>query len=89
MEGTLWDYTYVGFFDRMDPNGKTWPGAKSITEVIERLKAVETTMDDQAAALPGWSLDPIYYDNERVTREHLTRSRPAAPSACYTHPATF
>jgi len=79
MEGTLWDYTYVGFFDRMDPNGKIWPGAKSIAEVIERLKAVETTMDDQTSPLPGWSLDPIYYDNERVTREHLDQVSSSRP----------
>ena len=22
MEGTLWDYVYCGYFDRMDPDGK-------------------------------------------------------------------
>ncbi len=70
MEGSLWSFTYVGYFDRMDPNGKVWSGAKSIPEVIERLKIIESTLPEDAP-LPGWSLDPIYYDNERVTREHL------------------
>ena len=26
MEGTLWRYVYCGFFDRLDPNGKSWAG---------------------------------------------------------------
>ena len=33
MEGTLWKYTYVGFFDRMDPNGHLWDGLKGIEEL--------------------------------------------------------
>ena len=79
MEGTLWQYTYVGYFDRMDPDGKIWPGAKSIADVIERLKAVELSMGDKASPLPGWSLDPIYYNNERVTREHLDQVSSSRP----------
>ena len=70
LEGSLWAFTYVGYFDRMDPNGKVWPGVKSIPEVIERLKETETSLPADAP-LPGWSLDPIYYNNERVTRDHL------------------
>ena len=79
MEGTLWDYIYVGYFDRMDPDGKVWPGARSIAEIVERLKAVDASMHDEAAPLPGWSLDPIYYDNERVTREHLDQVSSSRP----------
>ena len=29
MEGTLWRHVYCGFFDRMDPDGKIWPGIKT------------------------------------------------------------
>ena len=36
MEGTLWRKVYLGWFDRTDPSGKTWPGLKSINEIIER-----------------------------------------------------
>ena len=28
MEGSLWRKVYCGYFDRMDPNGKIWPGCK-------------------------------------------------------------
>ena len=29
MEGTLWRYVYCGYFDRTDPDGKVWSGAKT------------------------------------------------------------
>ncbi|MGB1310903.1 MAG: amidohydrolase [Leucothrix sp.] len=79
MEGTLWDNTYVGYFDRMDPDGKVWSGVKSIPEVIERLKSVDLTMTGVDAPLPGWQLDPIYFDNERMTREHLDQVSATRP----------
>jgi predicted amidohydrolase YtcJ len=71
MEGTLWRYVYCGFFDRMDPDGKTWDGLTSIEAVLARLRAAEALMDDPDAPLSGWSLDPIYLDNKRVTRQDL------------------
>ncbi len=71
MEGTLWRYVYCGFFDRMDPNGKTWDGLKSIEDVLARLREAEVQMEDPDAPLSGWSLDPIYLDNRRVTRADL------------------
>ena len=40
-EGTFWRYTYLGRFDRMDPEGKMWPGAESIEDVLARLQEAE------------------------------------------------
>ena len=79
MEGTLWKYSYVGFFDRMDPHGKVWEGVKSIEGVLERLKEREAELTDPDAPLPGWSLDPIYFDNERVSREDLDKVSSTRP----------
>ena len=79
MEGTLWKYAYVGFFDRMDPHGKVWEGAKDIDAVIKRLIERESTLEDPTAPLPGWSLDPIYFNNERVTREDLDKVSTTRP----------
>lgn len=84
MEGTLWKYTYVGFFDRMDPHGKVWSGAKDISSVIERLQEADAAMDDPDKPLPGWSLDPIYFGKDgeggaRVTREDLDKVSTARP----------
>ncbi len=79
MEGTLWKYTYVGFFDRMDPHGKVWSGVKAIGEVLARLKESEAKLSDPDAPLPAWSLDPIYFDNERVTRQDLDKVSETRP----------
>lgn len=79
MEGTLWRYAYCGFFDRLDPHGKMWSGLKTIDAVLERLKEVEATLQDPDAPLPGWQLDPIYFDNERVSRADLDKVSSTRP----------
>jgi len=79
MEGTLWKYAYVGFFDRMDPHGKVWDGLKDIDAVITRLEEANALIEDPGAPLPAWSLDPIYFNNERVTREDLDRVSTTRP----------
>ncbi len=79
MEGTLWRYTYVGYFDRMDPNGKVWSGLDGIEGVLDRLREADAAMEDPDAPLPGWSLDPIYFNNERVTREDLDKVSTTRP----------
>lgn len=79
MEGAMWNFTYVGWFDRMDPDGKVWSGVKSVDDVIDRLRAIEATMDDPDAPLLGWGLDPIYMGNVRVTRADLDRVSATRP----------
>ena len=79
MEGTLWRYTYCGYFDRLDPNGKTWEGLQTIDAVLERLKEAERGLEDPDAPLPGWQLDPIYFDNVRVTRADLDQVSTTRP----------
>ncbi len=80
-EGTFWRFVYCGFFDRTDPDGKTWPGCKGIEDVIARLAEANAKLTDPNAPLNGWSLDPIYYDNQRVTRADLDRVSTTRPIA--------
>ena len=79
MEGSLWSKVYCGWFDRTDPDGKTWDGLKSIDAVVARLRAASDAMDDPTAPLSGWQLDPIYMNNERVTRTDLDRASSTRP----------
>lgn len=79
MEGTLWRHTYCGYFDRMDPDGKMWTGLKTIDAVLDRLKEAEAKLDDPDTPLPGWQLDPIYFNNERVSREDLDKVSSTRP----------
>ena len=79
MEGTFWRYVYCGYFERMDPDGKLWPGAQSIEAVVARLREAAAALKDAAAPLSGWSLDPIYFGNRRVSRADLDRVSPERP----------
>ena len=79
MEGTLWRNVYVGWFDRMDPDGRIWPGLKSMDAVVERLAEEDARLTDPDAPLPGWSLDPIYMGNQRITRHDLDRVSTTRP----------
>jgi predicted amidohydrolase YtcJ len=73
MEGALWRFVYVGYHDRMDPDGRVWPGAKSIEAVIARLADEEKKLADPAQPLIGWGFDPIYFGAQRCTRADLDR----------------
>ena len=79
MEGTLWQFVYCGFFDRLDPNGKVWKGAKNIEQVLQRLKEAEAQLSDSTMPLSGWQLDPIYFNNERVNRYDLDKVSTTRP----------
>ena len=88
-EGTYWRYTYVGYFDRTDPDGRVWNGARSIEAVVERLADGAAKLGDAAQPLSGWGFDPIYYGNRRCNRHDLDRiSGHARRSACCTRAAT-
>lgn len=72
-EGAVWAYVYVGYHDRMDPDGRVWPGATSIEAVVKRLREAEQELADPAQPVVGWGLDPIYFGAERVRRADLDR----------------
>lgn len=78
-EGSFWRYVYLGRFDRMDPDGRTWPGALSIEQVVARLREAERALSDAAMPLSGWGLDPIYYGDRRVTRQDFDQVSTARP----------
>jgi hypothetical protein len=65
MEGTLWRHVYCGFFDRTDPDGRSWSGAKNLDSILERLKIAEKALTDPETPLSGWQLDPISMNNKR------------------------
>ena len=79
MEGIFWRYVYCGFFDRTDPNGKKWDGAKSVEAVLDRLNAAESDLTDADEPLTGFQLDPIYFDNRKITRADLDKVSSTRP----------
>ena len=73
MAGGLWQFPYVGYFDRTDPDGRFWHGSTSIEAVVERLVEVEHEMTEPGEPLVAWGLDPIYMPGERLVAHHLDR----------------
>lgn len=79
LEGGVWEFPYVGYFARRDPDGRTWDGCRSIRDVIDRLAEIDTTMPDPDEPLLAWGLDPIYYPGERLVASHLDRVSTTRP----------
>ncbi len=73
MEGALWKFVYAGFHDRMDPDGRVWPGAPDLEAVVQRLIEAEKAMAGSDEPLVAWGFDPIYFRDRRCTRADLDR----------------
>ena len=72
MNGSVWGNTYVGYFDRTDPDGRVWLGIKDLDGVLDRLREIERTLDNPEQTLAAWGFDPIYFsDGVRMTVSHL------------------
>ena len=46
MAGTFWRFTYCGYFDVRDPQGRTVAGSPSLDAVVAALSARAAAMDD-------------------------------------------
>ena len=71
MAGGLWRYTYCGYFDLRDPDGRNWPGGRTLEAVIGQLSNASARQPD--GPLLGWGFDPIYFGTQRVSRHDLDR----------------
>ncbi|MCP4768271.1 MAG: amidohydrolase [Gammaproteobacteria bacterium] len=65
LDGVFWAYHYVGYFDRIGPDGTHWPGLKSIDEVVASLQRIATT-SGPGEAMIAWGFDPIYFSSRRM-----------------------
>lgn len=75
LEGGMWAWPYLGWFDRRDVEGRWWPGVRSMDAAIERLQAIDADMTARGddGALFAWGFDPIYFGAERMNTAHLDR----------------
>jgi len=80
MAGAMWQYAYAGFHDRIDPQGKLWPGLTDMHAVIGGLKDFEAGLDGDTPLI-GWGLDPIFLTSERLSAKHLDSISSTRPIA--------
>ncbi|WP_439684552.1 Amidohydrolase [Cupriavidus oxalaticus] len=71
LEGGMWKFVYVGYYDRRGPDGRVWPGLKSFDAVVARLREAQAQLQDSAQPLLAWGFDPIHFGRARMTVRHL------------------
>lgn len=79
MEGRVWDYAYVGYQDRFDPDGRCWSGLGSIDAVVGALKEAEANLPTPDETLFAWGFDPIYFEGRRMMAADLDRVSTTRP----------
>jgi predicted amidohydrolase YtcJ len=70
MAGKMWEFTYAGYHDRIDPQGKLHKGMATIDAVTESLRLRAASLDP-GEPLIAWGFDPIFLSSERLSRKHL------------------
>lgn len=79
MEGRVWEYAYVGYHDRRDPDGRLWRGLDSIDAVVARLAEEEAKLKTPDETLFAWGFDPIYFGGRRMNAADLDRVSTGRP----------
>ncbi len=78
--GGMWDFLYCGNVDRVDPEGRVWPGIRNVDELIDRMKTAIVGMPADKA-LVCWGFDPLFFAGDRLNRHHLDRAATDRPIA--------
>ncbi len=81
MEGGFWQYAYVGYHDRRGPDGRLWPGLRSLEAVVGRLREFARGMEEGQAPLLAWGFDPIFFGERRMTARDLDQVSATRPIA--------
>src|SRR5699024_4850203 len=77
-EGGMWEYPFVGYLDRRDPDGRLWQGADTMEKVIDRLIGIERGMTGEEP-LYAWGFDPIYFQGVRMRLADIDRVSTSRP----------
>lgn len=78
--GALWNFPYVGYYEAMSPDGRRWPGCRSIDDVLNRLREAQEGLGPDEPIF-AWGLDPIYFVGERLDKRHLDSVSSTRPIA--------
>ena len=70
LEGAIWDFVYLGWFDKRDPDGKHWSGVRDAEAIQQRLRQ-RLVGHDPAKPLIAWGFDPIYFSGTRLDKRLL------------------
>lgn len=71
LEGGVWAFPYIGFFDRRSPDGTVVAGCTTIEAALDRLREASAKLPNPETPLVAWGFDPIYLPTERLIARHL------------------
>ncbi len=71
--------SFVGYHDRVAPDGTRWPGCQDFDSLIRRLSEIEKMLPGPTDPLIAWGFDPIFFGTERMTVQHLDRVSTTRP----------
>ncbi len=78
LAGGMWKFLYVGYQDRVDPDGKLWKGVKTLEEVQKRMQQADKDMPGDQPMI-AWGFDPIFLMERRPDRNDfdlVSKTRP-------------
>jgi len=78
LAGGMWKYLYVGYQDRVDPDGKLWQGVVTIEDVLERLAQEDAKLPPDVPLI-AWGFDPIFLMDTRPDKsdfDKISNTRP-------------
>ncbi|MCP4185251.1 MAG: amidohydrolase [Hyphomicrobiales bacterium] len=78
LAGGMWKYLYVGYQDRVDPDGKLWKGVVTIEDVLERLAQEDANLPSDVPLI-AWGFDPIFLMDTRPDKsdfDKISKTRP-------------
>ncbi len=69
--GFFWQYLYVGFFDRYDPDGNFIKGCRSKKEVLDRIANAVKLEKHKEGWVIAWGYQSEFYEHEPLTVDEL------------------
>ncbi len=91
-EGTGWGFPYIGYYDRVGPDGRKWKGIKEFDALLATLKSLNDAMTDPNEPLVVWGFDPIFFEKDWLNVSHLdqiSKTRPIFVFHVSAHLATI
>ena len=64
LAGGMWKFLYVGYQDRIDPDGRLWKGVLTIEDVLERMRQADAELPADTPLI-AWGFDPIFLMDQR------------------------
>lgn len=69
--GFFWQYVYVGYFDRYDPQGNLIKGCKNKQAVLDRLAQAVTQKKHKEGWIIAWGYQSEFYEHTSLTVDEL------------------